>query len=120
LIDSDGHIKLTDFGLSKENISSSDTTNSFCGSPAYVTPEVLLRKGHGISADLYGIGAILYELLVGMPAFYNEDMNVMYKNIKNCDLKFPENISFEAMDLIQVIYLYLEPNEKRSKKAIRI
>ena len=65
LIAEDGHIKLTDFGLSKENIGKEDTTNSFCGSPAYVTPEVLLRKGHGISADLYGIGAIIYELLVG-------------------------------------------------------
>jgi len=47
LINSDGHIKLTDFGLSKENISQKDQTNSFCGSPAYVTPEVLLKKGHG-------------------------------------------------------------------------
>jgi len=65
LIAEDGHIKLTDFGLSKENVSQDDITHSFCGSPAYVTPEVLLRKGHGISADLYGIGAIMYELLVG-------------------------------------------------------
>ena len=65
LIDADGFALLTDFGLSKENIGKEDLTNSFCGSPAYVTPEVLLRKGHGISADLYGIGAIIYELLVG-------------------------------------------------------
>jgi serine/threonine protein kinase len=74
LIEEDGHIKLTDFGLSKENIGQQDMTNSFCGSPAYVTPEVLLRKGHGSSADLYGIGAIVYELMVGQPAFYDDDI----------------------------------------------
>ena len=65
LVDNRGFLKIADFGLSKENITSKDLTNSFCGSPAYVTPEVLLRKGHGTSADLYGIGAILYELIVG-------------------------------------------------------
>ena len=96
LIAEDGHIKLTDFGLSKENISHKDLTNSFCGSPAYVTPEVLLRKGHGTSADLYGIGAILYELIVGYPAFYDEDLGQMYKNIKTKELDFPNTVSEEA------------------------
>jgi serum/glucocorticoid-regulated kinase 2 len=96
LITSSGHIKLADFGLSKENISFKDQTHSFCGSPAYVSPEVLLRKGHGISADIYGIGAILYELLTGMPCFYNDDMPVMYQSIKNSEIKFPEGISEEA------------------------
>ena len=71
VIDDDGHAMLTDFGLSKEGIS--DVTQggkSFCGSIAYLAPEMLRRVGHGKSVDWYLLGLLLYEMLVGSPAYY--------------------------------------------------
>lgn len=61
LIGPDGYIRLTDFGLSKENTFSM----SFCGSPAYLSPEMLEKKGVGLETDIYGIGCVLFEMLVG-------------------------------------------------------
>ena len=61
MVSSDGYIKLTDFGLSKEN----NFSMSFCGSPAYLSPEMLDKKGVGFESDIYGIGAVLYEMVVG-------------------------------------------------------
>jgi serine/threonine protein kinase len=71
IIAEDGHLKLTDFGLSKENAESDFTSNSFVGTYAYAAPEVLKQKAHGKSLDWYLLGALLYEMLVGMPPFYN-------------------------------------------------
>ena len=71
VIDDDGHAMLTDFGLSKEGIS--DVTQggkSFCGSIAYLAPEMIRRVGHGKSVDWYLLGLLLYEMLVGSPAYY--------------------------------------------------
>ena len=61
LIGRDGYIRLADFNLSKEN----DFSMSFCGSPAYLSPEMLEKKGVGFEADIYGIGCVLYEMMVG-------------------------------------------------------
>lgn len=66
LIDQNGHIKLTDFGLSKENVFGlAQGSDSFCGSIAYLSPEVLNKKGHGKMVDFYLIGVLLYEFLTG-------------------------------------------------------
>jgi serum/glucocorticoid-regulated kinase 2 len=66
LIDEYGHCRLADFGLAKENIGQKDFAESFCGSPAYLPPEMLHSKGVSKSADIYQIGAVLYEFLVGL------------------------------------------------------
>lgn len=70
LLGLDGHIKLTDFGLSKENVSR-NLTKSFCGSAEYMSPEMLKNVGHNVNVDFYSLGALLYELLTGLPPFYD-------------------------------------------------
>lgn len=102
LIDSEGHIKLTDFGLAKENIDFKAFAKSFCGSPAYLAPEMLTEKGVGRPADIYQMGAVLYELLVGFPPFYTDNIKKLYKNIQTAKLQIPNFISKEAKDLLTV------------------
>ena len=71
LIDSEGHVVLTDFGLSENNFGPRDISFEYCGSPEYMSPEMLLEKGHGQMLDIYSLGALLYEFLVGLPPFYD-------------------------------------------------
>lgn len=73
LIDGDGYVKITDFGLSKTNVSTDDGAESFCGTPEYLAPEVLLRKGYGKSVDWWSFGSIIYEMLTGTPPFYEQN-----------------------------------------------
>ena len=89
MITSDGHVKLTDFGLSKEIEMEFQGTESFCGSKAYMTPEMLEKKPHGKSIDWYGVGALLYELLCSIPPYFNPDEDKLYDNILNGALKIP-------------------------------
>ena len=109
LVDYDGHIKLADFGLAKEGIADSKTAKSFCGSPAYLAPEMLFNKGAGKSADIYQIGACLYEMLIGFPPFYTENIKKLYDDIKSAKLKIPSYVSPQAKDLLQKL-LNKNPN----------
>lgn len=81
LLDIDGHLKLADFGLSKNLCSPESLTNSFCGSPEYMSPEMLIGCGHGFAVDYYSLGAILFEMLTGLPPFYSTDRDKMYHDI---------------------------------------
>lgn len=89
LLDIDGHLKLADFGLSKILPSIASLTNSFCGSPEYMSPEMLLGYGHGFAVDYYSLGAILFEMLTGLPPFYSLDRNMMYQDICEEELEYP-------------------------------
>ena len=100
LISKDNHIKLADFGLAKEGVSDQQNTKSFVGSPAYLAPEILNRKGVGKSADLYGIGAVLYEMMCGTPPFFSNNINLLYKNISQSKLMLHEYFSDELKDLL--------------------
>ena len=101
LIDKYGHVKLADFGLAKEGVNDKQNAKSFCGSPAYLAPEMLQNKGVGKAADIYQIGAVLYELLVGFPPYYTENIKKLYENIKAAKLQIPNYISAPAKDLLQ-------------------
>ena len=73
LLDSDGHIRIADFGLSKQGMENKDISYSFCGSPEYMAPEMILRAGHNFQLDLYCLGTLLYEMVTGLPPFYSND-----------------------------------------------
>ena len=102
LLDKDGHVRLTDFGLSKEDMQKSDYfTRSFWGSYAYLAPEMVNKVGHTMSIDWYLLGVVLYELLQGVPPYYDWDKDTLMKNIKDKSLEIPTHHSKNAQDLMK-------------------
>ncbi|OQR81359.1 RPS6 protein kinase, partial [Thraustotheca clavata] len=101
LLDENGHIRLTDFGLSKEGIQDDFSgANSFCGTPEYLAPEILNRSGHGRAVDWWSLGALLYEMLTGLPPFYCRDRDKLFEKIRQGELTFPKYLSPAAVDLL--------------------
>jgi len=100
LLDDMGHICLTDFGLSKELEMDNQEANTFCGTPEYLAPEIVLNKGHGKAVDWWSLGILLYELTVGIPPFYSQNVHEMYQLIKQAPLRFPPKLSPECKKLI--------------------
>ena len=103
LLDEDGHARLADFGLAAEKIKNNSTfAKSFCGSPIYLSPEILKRRKTNKISDYYTYGVVVYELLTGEPPFYCDDLDGLYRLIKKGNLKFPpeRNFSPEIKDLI--------------------
>ncbi|CAD8163008.1 unnamed protein product [Paramecium octaurelia] len=92
LIDFDGHVRIADFGLSKPNMTEQDIGYSFCGSPEYMAPEMLLKSGHTFQLDLYCLGALLYELVTGLPPYYSRNTEEIYTRILNQKLNFPPQL----------------------------
>eukprot|EP00735_Rhodelphis_limneticus_P007646 TRINITY_DN20230_c0_g1::TRINITY_DN20230_c0_g1_i1::g.30313::m.30313 TRINITY_DN20230_c0_g1::TRINITY_DN20230_c0_g1_i1::g.30313 ORF type:complete len:514 (-),score=40.82,sp/P28178/PK2_DICDI/46.39/6e-106,Pkinase/PF00069.20/2.9e-68,Pkinase_Tyr/PF07714.12/1.1e-31,PX/PF00787.19/6.9e-18,APH/PF01636.18/9.8,APH/PF01636.18/0.002,Kinase-like/PF14531.1/1.1e+02,Kinase-like/PF14531.1/0.0017,Pkinase_C/PF00433.19/9.6,Pkinase_C/PF00433.19/0.3 TRINITY_DN20230_c0_g1_i1:290-1831(-) len=112
LLDADGHVNLVDFGLSKGGIVKSyEGASSICGSPEYLAPEVLLGRGHGKAVDWWSLGSLLYELLTGLPAFFDSDRKTMFEKILFEELTFPPHISPEAQSLISAL-LTREPEHR--------
>lgn len=100
LIDMEGHICITDFGLSKE-INPEEGTHTFCGTPEYLAPEVLKGQGHGVAVDWWSLGTLIYEMLTGLPPFYSQNINIMYQKILNGELRFPPYVSQDAQSLLE-------------------
>ena len=111
LIDSEGHIKLTDFGLAKENLNNNIPNKTVCGTLQYLSPEVLNKEGATKASDIYGIGAILYHSVTGYPPFYSDDQGKMLKNIAENKMKFHEFLSDEIKDLFSKL-LHKDPNKR--------
>jgi len=100
VLDKDGHALLTDFGLSRQGIDT-NFAKSFCGSVAYLAPEMLAKAGHNKTIDWYLVGVLFYELLVGIPPFFSKNREEMFNNIKSGPLLIPKNLSAEAKDLMK-------------------
>jgi serine/threonine protein kinase len=119
LLTNEGHIVLTDFGLCKEGIQSEeDRTGTFCGTPEYLAPEVLKGKGYGKAVDWWSFGSLLYEMLTGLPPFYSQDVQEMYRKIMTEKLKFPPQMSEPARTLLEGL-LQRDVNE-RLKDPVKI
>jgi serum/glucocorticoid-regulated kinase 2 len=100
LLDMTGHLALCDFGLCKIDMTSSDKTNTFCGTPEYLAPEVLKHIGYDMRVDWWTFGVLLYEMLAGLPPFYDENTSEMYRKILQEPLRFPEEMGSDARNLI--------------------
>ena len=81
VLDARGHVKLTDFGLSKENVGDLFNNTSFVGSIAYLAPEILKKQPHSKSLDWYLTGVLLYEMIVGIPPYYHNNRKILFENI---------------------------------------
>lgn len=102
LLDVTGYVKLVDFGFAKR-LQHGRKTWTFCGTPEYVAPEVILNRGHDISADYWSLGVLMFELLTGTPPFTGADPMKTYNIIlKGIDaIEFPRNITRNANVLIK-------------------
>ncbi|KAI3625836.1 hypothetical protein CBS9595_001197 [Malassezia furfur] len=111
LLDYTGHIALCDFGLCKLNMGDKETTHTFCGTPEYLAPELLLGRGYTKSVDWWTLGVLLYEMLTGLPPFYSEDVSEMYRKILHDPLTFPPEVQPDARDLLTRL-LHREASER--------
>jgi len=107
LLDEQGHIKVTDFGLSKDGVSDPTGATTFCGTPEYLAPETILTRhkktGYGHAVDWWSFGTLVYEMLTGWPPFYHKNIKIMCERILKAPLVFPERpaVSDDARDMIR-------------------
>lgn len=103
LLDSEGHIKIADFGMCKEGITGDVTTKTFCGTPDYIAPEIILYKPYGKSVDFWAFGVLTYEMLAGQPPFDGEDEEELFAAITDHHVTYPKHMSKEAVTLCKSV-----------------
>ncbi|KAG6967140.1 hypothetical protein JG688_00006459 [Phytophthora aleatoria] len=101
LMDHDGHVSITDFGLSKVGVSGLKGATTFCGTAAYIAPELLRGKAYGKAADWWSFGILLYEMIGGKPPYYHRNRDIMFQTILKQDwVTFSPSFSDAAISLI--------------------
>jgi len=116
LIDSRGHIKLTDFGLSKILEDEDDKAFTICGTPQYLAPEILLKQGYDKAVDWWSLGCVMYEMLCGKLPFLMKRGVKLSMKIYERKIEFPKNVQNDAKDLIQKL-LVIDPQQRLGSGA---
>uniref|UniRef100_A0A3P9M8V2 Ribosomal protein S6 kinase beta-2 n=1 Tax=Oryzias latipes TaxID=8090 RepID=A0A3P9M8V2_ORYLA len=101
MLNHQGHIKLTDFGLCKESIHDGSVTHTFCGTIEYMAPEILTRSGHNRAVDWWSLGALMYDMMTGSPPFTAENRKKTIDKILKCKLNLPPYLTIDARELIK-------------------
>ena len=110
MVDASGHIKLTDFGLSKMVKKHKDKAFTICGTPQYLAPEILSDDGYDGSVDWWSLGCVMYEMLVGKAPFRIPKGSYLSADLYKKKITLPEFVTSEAKDLISQL---LVPNPKK-------
>ncbi|XP_039696632.1 ribosomal protein S6 kinase beta-2 isoform X3 [Pteropus medius] len=111
MLNSQGHIKLTDFGLCKESIHEGAVTHTFCGTIEYMAPEILVRSGHNRAVDWWSLGALMYDMLTGSPPFTAENRKKTMDKIIKGKLVLPPYLTPDARDLVKK-FLKRNPSQR--------
>lgn len=105
MIDQTGYIKLTDFGLAEGNINEENKATDFCGTPEYLAPDFFNEKGYGKEVDWWSLGVLIYEMICGCPPFYSTNREILFSLIKNPNVAYPNDISYESIDFFNKIFV---------------
>lgn len=101
LLDTEGYVKIADFGLCKEGMGWGDKTGTFCGTPEFLAPEVLTETTYTRAVDWWGLGVLIFEMLVGESPFPGEDEGEVFDSIVNDEVRYPRTLSLEAIALMR-------------------
>ncbi|XP_037332219.2 serine/threonine-protein kinase N1-like isoform X2 [Pungitius pungitius] len=101
LLDTDGFVKIADFGLCKEGMGYGDRTSTFCGTPEFLAPEVLTDTSYTRAVDWWGLGVLVYEMLVGESPFPGDDEEEVFDSIVNDEVRYPRFLSTEAIGIMR-------------------
>jgi serine/threonine protein kinase len=104
LLGHDGHIKLADFGICKENMSYSSVTYTFCGTSEYMAPEIFLDCPYGRPVDWWAFGVLIYLMLTGTAPFSGENLDDVYDSVLNKTPELPDTIDPTAASLVQMVF----------------
>ncbi|KPU76361.1 uncharacterized protein Dana_GF13089, isoform C [Drosophila ananassae] len=110
LLDTEGYVKIADFGLCKEGMGFGDRTGTFCGTPEFLAPEVLTETSYTRAVDWWGLGVLIFEMLVGESPFPGDDEEEVFDSIVNDEVRYPRFLSLEA---IAVMRRLLRKNPER-------
>ncbi|ESP02166.1 hypothetical protein LOTGIDRAFT_111275, partial [Lottia gigantea] len=103
LITSDNKLKIADFGLATQLSIAGEKRYTMCGTPNYISPEVVTRSAHGLEADVWSLGCMLYTFLVGKPPFDTNTITHTLNKVVSAEYKVPKHLSLKARDLIRLL-----------------
>ncbi|XP_070246867.1 protein kinase C delta type isoform X3 [Myotis yumanensis] len=101
MLDQNGHIKIADFGMCKENIFADKKASTFCGTPDYIAPEILQGLKYSFSVDWWSFGVLLYEMLIGQSPFHGDDEDELFESIRVDTPHYPRWITKESKDILE-------------------
>lgn len=101
LLDQEGFLKIADFGLCKEGMGFGDRTSTFCGTPEFLAPEVLTETSYTRAVDWWGLGVLIFEMLVGESPFPGDDEEEVFDSIVNEEVRYPRFLSTEAIAIMR-------------------
>ncbi|XP_051874386.1 protein kinase C delta type-like [Pristis pectinata] len=104
MLDKDGHIKIADFGMCKENVFGDNRATTFCGTPDYIAPEILLGQKYSFSVDWWSFGVLLYEMLIGQSPFHGDDEDELFESIRVDTPHYPRWITKESKDILEKLF----------------